>query len=67
MTYCKFGNFGESFIFRETLRMQSFEKIKPSRNGENTLSFTGVVQSCQCREFLRGKYFVTLFAKIKLS
>ena len=36
--------------------MRSFVKIKSSRNGEITLSFTGVVKSCHSREFLRGKY-----------
>ena len=31
--------------------MWSFAKIKPSRNGENSLSFTDVGKSCQSREF----------------
>ena len=32
--------------------MQSFVKIKPSRNGEITLMFTDVGKSCPCGEFL---------------
>ena len=35
--------------------MRRFAKIKASRNGENSLSFTYVVKSCQSREFLHGK------------
>ena len=49
--YCKFGNFREGFIF------ESFVKIKSSRNGEVTLSFTVEGKSCHSREFLRRKYF----------
>ena len=35
--------------FRETSRMQSFAKMKPSRNGENALSFTDVGKSWKRR------------------
>ena len=31
--------------------MRSFAKIKASCNGENSLSFTDVVKSCQSRDF----------------
>ena len=34
MSYCKFGNFHDGF---------SFQKIKPSRNGEIILSFTDII------------------------
>ena len=37
--YCKFINFHEVFIFA---KLRSFVKIKSSRNGENTLSFTDI-------------------------
>ena len=43
--YCKFGNFREGFIFA------NFVKIKPSRNGENTLPFIGVGKSGHSCEF----------------
>ena len=48
---CKFRNFREGFYFRETLRMQSSAKIKPSQNVLNALSFTDVGKSCQSRTF----------------
>ena len=38
------------FYFRETSQTRIFVKIKPSRNGEITLSFTGVGKPCPCRE-----------------
>ena len=41
--YCKFGNCREGSIFAKILRMRSFVKLKLSRNGEITLSFTDVV------------------------
>ena len=44
--------FSWGFYFRETLRMRSFGKIKPSRNGEKAVSFTDVSKSCQSRKFL---------------
>ena len=42
ITYCKIGNFRESFLFRETSNMQSFLKLKSSRNGEIILSFIDI-------------------------
>ena len=36
--------------------MRSFIKIKSSRNGEITLSFTDEGKSCHGRDFLRRKY-----------
>ena len=48
--------------------MRSFVKIKPSRNGEITLSFTDIGISCLSREFLTSQIcLLTLFAKIKFS
>ena len=46
--------------------MQSFVKIKPSRIGDITLSFTDIGKSCPVGDFfLRHKCVVlTLFAKI---
>ena len=48
--YCKFGNFRESY-FREISHMRSFVKIKPSRIGDITLSFTDIGKSCPVRDF----------------
>ena len=46
--------------------MQSFVKIKSSRNGEITLSFTS--KSCLSRELLTSQIcLLTLFLKIKFS
>ena len=54
--------------FRETSHMQSFVKIKSSRVGEITLSFTDIGKSCPCRKFSASQICVlTLFAKIKVS
>ena len=39
----KIRKFLQGFYFRETLHMQSFVKIKSSRNGKITLSFTYVM------------------------
>ena len=48
--------------------MRSFVKIKSSRIGEITLSFTDISKSCPCHEFLTSQICVlTLFAKIKFS
>ena len=45
--------------------MHSFVKIKSSRIGEITLSFTDIGKSRPCHEFLMSKICVlTLFAKI---
>ena len=56
------------FYFCETSHMRSFAKIKPSRNSENSLSFTDVGKSSQSREFLVLQIcLLTLFAKIKFS
>ena len=42
-------------------------KIKPSKNGEITLSFTDIGKSCQRRELLTLQIcLLTLFAEIKL-
>ena len=53
--HCSTGN---SEIFARILfsRRQSFVKIKHSRNGENSLSFTDVGKSSQSCDFLLGKY-----------
>ena len=54
--------------FRETSHMRSFVKIKASRNGEITLSFTDICKSCLSREFLMSQIcLLTLFTKIKFS
>ena len=45
--------------------MRCFKKIKPSQNGEITLSFTGVGISCPSCEFLTSQ--ICLFAKRKIS
>ena len=54
--------------FRETSHMRSFVKIKSSRIGEITLSFSdihNVGKSHPCREFVTSKICVlTLIAKI---
>ena len=64
ISYCKFGNFREGFIFTK-FAYAEFSKIKPSRNRENSLSFTDVGKSCQSREFLQWQIcLLTLFAKI---
>ena len=49
--------------------MRSFVIIKSSRNGEITLSFTGISKSCPSRKFLTSQNLrlLTLFAKIKFS
>ena len=48
--------------------MQSFVKIKSSRNGEITLSLTDIEKSCPSREYLALQIcLLTLFAKIKFS
>ena len=48
--------------------MRSFVKIKPSQNGEITLSFIGGGKSCVSRELLTSQIcLLTLFAKIRFS
>ena len=48
--------------------MQSFTKIKPSRNGKITLSFIYIGKSCLNREFFTSLIcLLMLFAKIKFS
>ena len=48
--------------------MQSFVKIKSSRNGEITLSLTDIEKSCPSREYLAWqKCLFTLFVKIKFA
>ena len=44
-------------IFARVLFMRSFVKIKSSRKGEITLSFTDKGKSCHSHEFLSRKYF----------
>ena len=46
------SEFSRCFHFRETLHLRSFVKLKPSKNGEITLSFTDVDKSRPRREFL---------------
>ena len=43
--------FSRGFYFRETSHMQSFVKIKSSRNVEITLSFTDMIKACPSCEF----------------
>ena len=61
-TYCN------SEIFARVLLscVWSFAKIKPSLNGENSLSFTDVGKSCQSLGFLTW-LILMLFVKIKFS
>ena len=62
LVYCKFGN------FLEVLFLIGFVKIKPSRNGEITLSLTHIGVSFLCREFLMSKIcLLTPFAKMNIS
>ena len=52
-------------LFSQNVR--SFVKIKPSRNGEITLSFTDIGKSCPSCAFLNSQIcLLKLFAKIKL-
>ena len=54
--------------FAGTLFTRNFVKMKPSRNGENTLSFTDIGKSCPSRILLTSQiYLLTLFTKIKFS
>ena len=47
--------------------MPGFAEIRPSGNGENSLSFIGVGKSCQTWDFLTWKIcLLMLFVKIKL-
>ena len=41
--YCKFGNFREGFIFAKLRISRSFVKIRSSRYGEITFSFTDLI------------------------
>ena len=48
--------------------MRSFEKRKPPRNDEITLSFIDIGKFCLSREILTSQIcLLTLFAKIKFS
>ena len=68
IAYCKFRKFSRGFYFCETSHMQSSMKIKSSRIGEITLSFTDICKSRPCCEFLTSQICVlTLFVKIELS
>ena len=60
--------FSREFYFRKTSHMRSFVKIKPSRNGKITLSFTYVGNSCPSSEFLASQLcLLTLMRKIFLQ
>ena len=66
--YCKFEKFSRGLYFCETSHMQSFVKIKPSRNGNITLSFFDIGKSCHNREFFTSLMCLLMhFAKIKFS
>ena len=55
----------ERVYFRETSRVRSFAKIKPSRIGENTLSFSDVDNSVTSREIFTSQIcLLTPFLKI---
>ena len=57
--------FSRGFFFSQLRGMRSFVKINPSQNGEITLSFTGISQSCHSRDFLACQICLyTPFAKI---
>ena len=47
--------------------MRSFTKIKSSRNGEITLSFTDEGKSCPSRNILMSQICNLLFTKMKFS
>ena len=65
--YCKFGNFCEDINFAK-LRMRSFVKINPSRNGKITRSFIDIGKSCLSRDFFTSLIcLLMLFAIIKFS
>ena len=51
--YCKFRNVREGFIFVKLPE----SKIKPSRNGEVTLSSTDVRKSCPSRRYVADMCF----------
>ena len=68
ISYCKFGNFSDGFIFAKFHGCEGLVKIKTLRNGKITLSLTDVGKSCPSREFLRWQIcYLMQFAKIKLS
>ena len=46
--------------------MQSFMKIKPSRNDDITLSFTDVVNHALIANFERGKYVFNAIREYKI-
>ena len=55
---------GGFYLKPNSVISQSFAKIKPSRNGEIILLFTGVCKSCSSRKFL---CILTLLVKIVFS
>ena len=65
--YCKFEKFSRGLYIRETSHdMQSFVKIKSSRNGKITLLLTDIGNTCPSREILTSQMcLLTLFAKKK--
>ena len=46
--------------------MRSLVTIKPSRNGENTLSFTDEGKSCHSRDFNSANMFINAIRKNKI-
>ena len=57
--------FLRGLYFRETSHMQSFVKIKPSRNGKITISFIDIGKSCLSHEFFTSPIcLLVLFSKI---
>ena len=59
--------FSRGFYFRETSHMRSVMKVKSSRNGEFTLSFTDISKSRPSRNLFTSQICLTLFTKIKFS
>ena len=59
--------FSRGVYFRETSHRRSFVKIKSSRNGEITLSFTDIGKLCYSCIFTSQICLITLFAKEKFS
>ena len=51
------------FNFRETSHMRSFVKIKPSRIGDITQSFTDIGKSYSVRNFLRRKFVFERYSR----
>ena len=56
-----------AFLFRYTLHMHSFAKLKHYRNDKITISFTNKGKSCPSHDFNVANMFLMSFAKLKLS